>query len=287
MLVAGTVGFGLWDEVSRGDPKSVQAWHNGQRPGLRPRCSLCPGSGTDDERNTAGMPERILHHLKGNLVAYLALFVALGGSSYAAVQLAPGSVRTRALAKGAVTHKKLAANSVRSANVLDGSLGRADFKAGVLGAASPGKGDKGDTGTNGAAGRAGGAYIGARARSTGPVQAPHGGSTNVPLSANGWTQAAGELDLIAGSVTVTTPPACTGSFGNTLLVSVDGKTTTFGVPPQVPPSSSVTVPIVVGTLTEPAAGAQHQMTASLANSCTKDGEDFTVSDVSLDILKFN
>jgi hypothetical protein len=230
----------------------------------------------------AGMSERFLVHLRGNLVAYVALFVALGGSSYAAVRLAPGSVGTRELAKGAVTHKKLAVGSVGSGNVVDGSLGRADFRAGVLG-----QGAKGDPGAVGPAGRAGGAFVGARARFSGSVVAGHGGSTDVPLGGAGWTQEAGEVDLIAGSVTVTTPPACTGSFGNALVVSVDGRATTFGVPPQTPPSSSVTVPLLVGTLTEPGAGVEHRLSAALANSCTKDGEDFTVSDVKLDVLKFN
>jgi hypothetical protein len=232
-----------------------------------------------------GMPERILLHLRSNLVAYLALFIALGGSSYAAVRLAPGSVRTPALAKGAVTHQKLAANSVGSANVANRSLTSADFKAGAL--TGVGAGGKGDAGAMGPAGRAGGAYIGARASSTGSVQAPHGSSTSVPLTGDGWTQAAGELDLIAGSMTVKTPPACTGSFGNALTVSVDGKATTFGVPPQVPASTSVTVPLLVGTLMEPDSGTQHHLTASLGNSCTKAGEDFTVNQVKLDILKFN
>jgi hypothetical protein len=229
------------------------------------------------------MSKRIVVHLRGNLVAYVALFVALGGSSYAAVRLAPGSVDSRALARGAVTHKKLAAGSVGSGNVVDGSLGRADFRAGVLGA----PGAKGDPGAAGPAGRAGGAFVGARARFSGSVLAAHGGSTNVPLSAAGWTQEPGEVDLIAGSVTVTTPPACTGSFGNALTVSVDGAVTTFGVPPQTPPSSSVTVPLLVGTLTEPGSGVEHQLSAALANSCTKAGEDFTVSDVKLDVLRFN
>jgi hypothetical protein len=229
------------------------------------------------------MTERILLHTKRNLVAYLALFVALGGSSYAAVNLAPGSVRTRALAKAAVTHSKLAAKSVTSRNVANGSLTRADLKAGTL----SGSGRKGDRGDPGPAGRAGGAYIGERASSTGSVNAAHGGSTNVPLSGGTWTQDAGELDLIAGSMTVKTPPACTGSFGTALTVSVDGKVTTFGVPPQVPASTSVTVPLNVGTLSEPGSSTRHHMTAALANSCTRAGEDFTVTALKLDVLKFD
>ena len=232
------------------------------------------------------MPERILSHLKSNLVAYVALFVALGGSSYAAVRLAPGSVRTRALARAAVTHKKLAPDSVTAANVADHSLTKSDFRLGALD--GPGRGGgKGSRGPAGPAGRPGGAFIGARAGSEGTVVAPHQATTNVPLSGGTWTQEAKEVDLIAGSVTVKPPSACTGSFGNTLVVSVDGKANTFGVPPQVPASGAVTVPIVVGTLTEPGSSTQHRLTAALANSCTKDGEDFTVGQVKLDVLKFN
>src|SRR4051812_32790140 len=62
----------------------------------------------------------IISHFRGNVVGYMALFVALGGTSYAAVSLKPGSVRSRALAKGAVTHSKLAANSVDATNVING-----------------------------------------------------------------------------------------------------------------------------------------------------------------------
>lgn len=55
---------------------------------------------------------KLLNHLKHNLVAYLALFVALGGTSYAAISLPTGSVGTRQLRNGAVTNKKLAKGAV-------------------------------------------------------------------------------------------------------------------------------------------------------------------------------
>jgi hypothetical protein len=226
------------------------------------------------------MPERILSHVKCNLVAYIALFIALGGSSYAAVRLTPGSVRTPALARAAVTHKKLAANSVTALNVANHSLSRADFRPGLLSAplaAGPGGGPAARGGTS----------IGARAASTGSVVAAHGTSTNIPLSGGDWTQAAGEVDLIAGSLTVKSPPACTGSFGNSLVISVDGNANTFAVPPQSPPSATATVPLLVGTLTEPGSSTQHHITAALGNSCTKGGEDFTIDQVKLDVLKFN
>jgi hypothetical protein len=55
---------------------------------------------------------RLVNHVRSNVVAYLALFVALGGSSYAAFSLPVGSVGTRQLKNGAVTATKLNPGSV-------------------------------------------------------------------------------------------------------------------------------------------------------------------------------
>ena len=54
----------------------------------------------------------ILTHLRSNVVAYIALFVALGGTSYAAINLPAGSVGTRQLKNRAVTAAKLNPTSV-------------------------------------------------------------------------------------------------------------------------------------------------------------------------------
>ncbi|MFZ0040769.1 MAG: hypothetical protein WAK93_05640, partial [Solirubrobacteraceae bacterium] len=61
--------------------------------------------------------QKLLKHVKGNAIAYLALFVALGGTSYAAVNLPAGSVGSRQLRRGAVTNKKLANGSVTPAKL--------------------------------------------------------------------------------------------------------------------------------------------------------------------------
>lgn len=50
---------------------------------------------------------RLTNHLRVNVVAYLALFVALGGTSYAAINLPAGSVGTKQLRNGSVTAGKL------------------------------------------------------------------------------------------------------------------------------------------------------------------------------------
>jgi Collagen triple helix repeat (20 copies) len=76
-------------------------------------------------------------------VALLALFVALGGSSYAAVRLSKNSVKSEHIAKNAITSTK----------VMDGSLLSKDFKAGQLPAGAQGpKGDAGSVGPAGARG---------------------------------------------------------------------------------------------------------------------------------------
>jgi hypothetical protein len=55
---------------------------------------------------------RIVGHLKHNVVAYLALFVALGGTSYAAIKIPAGSVGNRQLKNHSVTPIKFERNSI-------------------------------------------------------------------------------------------------------------------------------------------------------------------------------
>ncbi len=60
---------------------------------------------------------RLLAHVRGNAIAYLALFVALGGTGYAAISLPANSVGTRQLRNRAVTAKKVANGSITSAKL--------------------------------------------------------------------------------------------------------------------------------------------------------------------------
>lgn len=55
---------------------------------------------------------RILTHARNNLVGYVALFVAMGGTGYAAVSLPAHSVGTRQLRRGAVGTNQLKNHSV-------------------------------------------------------------------------------------------------------------------------------------------------------------------------------
>ena len=49
---------------------------------------------------------RLSHHLRSNVIAYLALFVALGGTSYAAINLPAGSVGARQIKNNSITPAK-------------------------------------------------------------------------------------------------------------------------------------------------------------------------------------
>jgi hypothetical protein len=75
------------------------------------------------------MSQRITPSL---VISIIALMVALGGASYAAIQIPKNSVGTKQLKKNAVSAAKLKKNSVNSAKVRNGTLLRGDFKAGQL-----------------------------------------------------------------------------------------------------------------------------------------------------------
>lgn len=93
------------------------------------------------------------------IVAYVALFIALGGVSYAAVTLPANSVGTKQIKPGAVKGSDLGKNAVKTGNVKNGSLLSTDFKPGQLPAGAPGatgpQGSQGATGAQGAAGAPG------------------------------------------------------------------------------------------------------------------------------------
>jgi hypothetical protein len=115
-----------------------------------------------------------------NVTATLALIVALGGTSYAAVVLPRNSVGSKQLKKAAVTNSKLRTNAVTSATVRNGSLRAKDFKAGQLPA-----------GPAGPAGAAGATNIVSRRVPSAPVAAGAVGA--VKMSCN-----PGERAITAG-----------------------------------------------------------------------------------------
>jgi len=79
------------------------------------------------------MLARLRGHLSyANVMATIALFVALGGSSYAAIALSKNSVKSKHIAKGQVKRSDIGRNAVNSAKVKNLSLLAEDFRAGQL-----------------------------------------------------------------------------------------------------------------------------------------------------------
>jgi hypothetical protein len=101
--------------------------------------------------------ELLRRHLSfANVVALIALFVALGGSAYAVTNLPKGSVGTAQLKNGAVTGAKVKKGSLLSSNFKAGQLpAGAQGPAGPTGAAGP----EGKSGPEGPAGPTASAFV--------------------------------------------------------------------------------------------------------------------------------
>jgi hypothetical protein len=93
------------------------------------------------------MLERLSPRLTyANVLATCALFVALGGTSFAAVsQLANGSVKTPKLANGAVTTPKLANGAVRTPKLANGAVSASKIADAAVVAGKVGRGAVGST----------------------------------------------------------------------------------------------------------------------------------------------
>jgi hypothetical protein len=92
----------------------------------------------------------------GNVTSMLALTIALGGTSYAAIVLPSNSVASKQIKAKAVKNSDLASNAVTSAKVKNGALRAADFAPGQLPRGATGaQGAPGTPGTPGAPGQTG------------------------------------------------------------------------------------------------------------------------------------
>lgn len=112
------------------------------------------------------------HLTYANLTATLALFVALGGSSYAAVKLSKNSVRSGHIKNGQVKRADVARDAIDSARVRDAALFARDFAPGELPAGPKGdKGDRGDRGDKGDQGDRGSDAFGTLTFVRGPATA--------------------------------------------------------------------------------------------------------------------
>ena len=218
-----------------------------------------------------------------NVVATLALFLALGGGAVWAAnkitskQIGKGAVKTKNLAKGAVKNKNLAKNAVKAKNLAKGAVTSAKLADGAVTNAKLGDGSvnfaKMSAGTN---------VIGTA--TAGPLPTGPEAFVDVPLNpALTVTPVAGQLILVSIEVRGTLVEAepgkksCNVSFlprGNGIYIAT-GESLFLIAPGPIPPSdpaapngvSRATVTFPVG-LTEP--GKPQSLTLQMRRSgaCT-------------------
>ena len=256
----------------------------------------------------------------GTIVAYVSLFVALGGTSVAAVTIAKNAVVSSSIKDGQVKTADLGANAVTSAKVKAGSLLASDLKAGQLPAAVPGPqgpggaagqagapGAKGDPGTPGAPGADGtdgtdgtartagvnGAATRVRASKTGgDVTVPantitFGSAVTIPLAQNDWTQGATETDLFLVRVTVTAPAACSGGSQGLLINARIGGAVLPGSHGGAIPfatNETSTQSFVIGFLLDPGSATPRTVTLAANNGCSGGGQDYTVTAAAVNVV---
>jgi hypothetical protein len=181
-------------------------------------------------------------------VSVIALSVALGGTSYAAIVLPANSVGTRQIKKNAVTGVKVKNGTLRQADFVGGQLPAGATGAtgaagatGATGAAGPkgAKGDKGDPGTNGTNGTNGTANVVVRESASAPVAASAIVSVTASCQAGeratggGW-DASGNGEF--GTVALDSQPTASAGVPNGWTVKVNNVTTLAG---NAQPSSVV------------------------------------------------
>jgi hypothetical protein len=131
----------------------------------------------------------MISHLRSNAVAYLALFIALGGTSYAATVLPAHSVGARQLQSNAVTTTKVKNHSLKAVDFAPGQIPK-----GATGLT----GKTGETGPRGPSGSIVGAPAGGALTGSYPDPSLASGSVGASQLANG---AVGASQLANGSVT--------------------------------------------------------------------------------------
>jgi len=151
------------------------------------------------------MSRGFLRFLRGNVIGLLALFIALGGTTYAATALPRNSVGTTQLKNGAVTKTKI---NKKTLAALKGNRG----PRGLQGAQGV-KGDKGDKGDAGA--------IGPSDSFMSLGVADH----TIPEPGGGLSTAITSLTLAAGTYVV----HVTGSVTRTGLTAGQGATQTLQI----------------------------------------------------------
>jgi hypothetical protein len=232
------------------------------------------------------MLHRITKHVRTHLIGYLALFVALGGTSYAAINLP----------KNSVTGVQVKDHTLTGADIKDGSLLKKNFKSGDLPVGPQGPqglpGAPGQSGGNGANGVNGvngadGHTVLTRARGQGAASTSGVTDTAFPLNHATFTQRADQIVIFQGQFSYQSQAACNTGYVVTLptvsvKVFVDGKMVAFG---SALANVSGTADLSFLNLFEPGSDMSRSITAQISDNCVD--QDVTVNDVKVNAIGLN
>jgi hypothetical protein len=218
------------------------------------------------------------------VVAYLALFVALGGGAMAASHLGKNTVGTKQLRKNSVTAKKIKKNAVTTAKIKNSAVNAAKVADGSL------------TGSDVNVPSMPFSQVVHKARGSSTLVL-----TNIlqvyPLDNATYTQAANEDDGYVGAVDVTVPSTCTPPRNVNAILLVDPPDPSNPKPQDVgavgsfydPTSGTVTGRINLGTGTldpgkfQPGTATSRTLTLVLAGTCGTGG-GITASFAGVDVI---
>ena len=256
------------------------------------------------ESPQAGRPrirKRISSHVRSNVIAYLALFVALGGTSaYAANTIGSedvvnDSLMSEDVQNGTLTRSDLAPSTLTGTYVLDDSLSFHDLAPGTIVNSR-----LADNGVNSAkvapdsltgndvdeSTLTNARFIKESVQTGGPVSSgAQFLATPIPLDDGAWTQREGEFAQVAGQATVVTPAACeiVVGFPATAFINVhsDGELVALGSVP----ADGGTHTAYLESLPQrgPDADDPQTLTASVSDQCTGSA-NYTVSNLKLNAV---
>lgn len=177
-----------------------------------------------------------------NVVSSIALFVALGGASYAATHLPKNSVGAKQLKKNAVTNSKIKKGAVTTAKIKKGAVTGAGIAANTI------------TGANIDAPSTPFTQVVARLHATAQVE--HGASLPPVVPLGSYTQPAGQDDQLIGALTITLKSSCEGERTGVAVLVEDPPANLSEVNPEKLLESVVAIAALHGKGTGAAATKQ-------------------------------